>query len=336
MLRWTLSPRALHLLAIASVVANIGIVVTGGAVRLTGSGLGCPTWPSCADGSLTPRPEASYHGIIENTNRQLTWILSVIAIATLVAAVRQRRERGLAAAAFAMIPVQAVVGGISVLTHLNPWVVGLHFLTSMVAIALTTVLWWRLRGGLRLASATPAAVLLARGVVAVTAAVLVVGTVVTGSGPHAGDAGAKNRIGLDPAAVSQLHADLVMALIGLSVGLAVLLRAVRAPGAARCAADLLLAVEAGQAVIGYVQYFTHVPAVLVGFHMLGACLTWFAALQALLAVQAPLQVLTDDVDDQADQRTYHRAVDPDELQVASDLQFEPTAGLLGVPPRHSA
>ena len=138
---WFASPRVLTGLAIASIVANCGIVVTGGAVRLTSSGLGCPTWPSCTDSSLTPTRQAATHGLIEFTNRQLTFVLGAIALATLIAAVVQRRRVALAALALAIIPVQAVIGGISVLTDLNPWVVALHFLTSMAAIAVTVLLW---------------------------------------------------------------------------------------------------------------------------------------------------------------------------------------------------
>lgn len=283
---WLASPRVLVGLALASVVANVVIVVTGGAVRLTGSGLGCPTWPSCADGRLVPRSEASYHGIIENTNRQLTFVLALIAIATLVAALVQRRERRLAALALGIIPAQAVIGGISVLTDLNPWVVALHFLVSIGIIAITVLLWWRVRGAHAVAVPS-AAVALARVVVVVVAGVLVLGTVVTGSGPHAGDrndSGRVHRTGLDVGALSQLHADAVMVLLGLTIGLMALLSALHAPSRARAAAWWLLGIELLQGVIGYTQYFLHVPAVLVGLHMLGACLVWLAALRMLLTL----------------------------------------------------
>ncbi len=248
-----------------SVVANVVIVVTGGAVRLTGSGLGCPTWPSCTDGSLTPHAETRYHGLIENTNRQLTFVLSVIAIATLAGGA------GASGASAAwpcwrspVIPAQAVLGGITVLTHLNPWV---------VAVALPAVdgdhrghllLWWRLRrlAGAATPPATRAAVLLARLTVAVTAAVLVVGTVVTGSGPHAGDDGRhRHRIGLAPA-VDQPAARRPGHGAGRAdgrAGAAAARRARRAPRSAR-GRRLLLGVELAQGVIGYTQYFLHVPA----------------------------------------------------------------------------
>jgi cytochrome c oxidase assembly protein subunit 15 len=195
---WFASPRVLTGLAIASIVANCAIVVTGGAVRLTSSGLGCPTWPSCTDSSLTPTRQAAAHGLIEFTNRQLTFVLGAIALATLIAAVVQRRQVALAALALAIIPVQAVIGGISVLTDLNPWVVALHFLTSMAAIAVTVLLWWRVREARVPPPVGPAAAVLARLVVVVVAAVLVLGTIVTGSGPHAGDRNSSGRVHRTP------------------------------------------------------------------------------------------------------------------------------------------
>ncbi len=151
-LRWTGEVKTLRGAAIASVVANVVIVVTGGAVRLSNSGLGCPTWPDCQGGSLTPSGPSSYHKVIEFTNRQLTGVLIAIAVITALLAWRQRRELRLAVLALAIIPLQAVVGGISVLTDLNPWVVALHLLTSMANIAITVVLLWRLRTDHRSAS----------------------------------------------------------------------------------------------------------------------------------------------------------------------------------------
>ena len=267
-------------LALASVVANVVIVVTGGAVRLTDSGLGCPTWPSCTDASLTPTKQYAIHGIIEFTNRQLTFVLVVVAVATWLVAMALRRERALATAAALGIPAQAVLGGLTVLTHLNPWLVALHFLLSMAIIAVTFALWWRTRD---LPPPAPLAVpvrLLVAATAVATAIVLVVGTVVTGSGPHAGDkdsSGKVHRTGLDVSSMAQLHADLVMTLIGLTVGLLVAAYAVGGVRFRRAAAALLV-VELAQGVIGYTQYFLHVPPLLVGLHMLGACLVWVAAL----------------------------------------------------------
>ncbi len=310
-------PGTLLRLALASLIANVLIVVTGGAVRLTGSGLGCPTWPSCTEDSLTPTPEYAAHGVIEFANRQLTFVLSAVVLATLVVAVLARRQVRLAALVAAGIPAQAVLGGITVLTGLNPWTVAAHFLLSMVIIAVAFALWWRLRedpgpglpaagstglgtaglgtaglGAAGLGSATArtagqAALRVAAAlIVALTALTLVIGTVVTGSGPHAGDAGATDRIDLDPASVSQLHADVVLLLIGLSLGFAVLARAAGASARLRQAGWLLVGVELAQGLIGFTQYFTHVPALLVGIHMLGACLVWLAALNVLAHTRA--------------------------------------------------
>jgi cytochrome c oxidase assembly protein subunit 15 len=271
-------PVTLRRLALAAVLVNVLIVVTGGAVRLTGSGLGCPTWPSCTDSSLTPTHAYAIHGIIEFTNRQLTFLVSLVVLATLVAAVLGSRQIGLAVLLAASIPAQAVLGGITVLTKLNPWFVAAHFLLSMAIIAVAFLLWWRVRSVPSPTRGSPPLRIAGWLLLAVTAAVLAVGTVVTGSGPHAGDKGATHRIQLSPSSVAQLHADLVMLLIGMTVGFVLLARAAGADAGTRRAGYRLLAVELGQGLIGFVQYFSHVPALLVGIHMLGACLVWLAAL----------------------------------------------------------
>jgi cytochrome c oxidase assembly protein subunit 15 len=277
-------PLALRRLALAALLVNVLIVVTGGAVRLTGSGLGCPTWPSCTDSSLTPTRAYAVHGIIEFTNRQLTFLVSLVVLATLVAAALGRRQVGLAVLLAASIPAQAVLGGITVLTKLNPWFVAAHFLLSIAIIAVAFLLWWRARELPPPVTAAAPLRLVGWLMLAVTAAVLAVGTVVTGSGPHAGDKGAAHRIQLNPSSVAQLHADLVMLLIGVTVGFVLLARAAGADGGTRRAGHRLLAVELGQGLIGFVQYFTHVPALLVGVHMLGACLVWLAALGVLASL----------------------------------------------------
>ncbi|MFI6069801.1 heme A synthase [Micromonospora sp. NPDC051227] len=272
----------LRRLALASIIANVGIVVTGGAVRLTASGLGCPTWPRCTDDSYVTTPEMGVYGVIEFGNRMLTFAVGLIALATVLAVLAHRPRRpgllALAVAVFLGIPAQAVIGGITVLTNLNPWVVGLHFLASMAVIAAAYALWRRIGDpdGPTVAVVPAPLRALARVTTGVTVAVLVVGTWVTGSGPHAGDHGAA-RNGLDPETISQVHADGVFLLIGLSVALIFAFRAVSAQRATRTAI-ILVAVELGQGLIGFVQYFTHVPAILVGAHMLGSCLVLLAAL----------------------------------------------------------
>jgi cytochrome c oxidase assembly protein subunit 15 len=270
---------------------NVLIVVTGGAVRLTGSGLGCPTWPPCSRDHFVATREQGIHGLVENSNRALTSVLVVVALATIAVTWRRRPRRPvlfrLALALLVGIAAQAVLGGITVLTGLNPGTVMAHFLVSMVLIALATVLVERSREG----DAPPVNVVRhelvvgGRLVVVVTAALLVAGTVVTGSGPHSGDADATNRFPLELSTVAQLHADLVFLLLGLVATLLLALRAVDAPaGPTRRVLDLLV-VALAQGAIGYVQYFTKLPVVLVGFHVLGACLVWVAALRVALGMR---------------------------------------------------
>ncbi len=274
---------------LVNLVANGLIVVTGGAVRLTGSGLGCPTWPECTTGSIAPTPELAGHGVIEFGNRLLTFVVAVVAIATVVLVWRSaRRElRGWAVASFLGIPAQALLGGVTVLTGLNPWTVAAHFLLSMVLVAVATTLWLRSRepGVGRLLVRRPLSLLIG-GIAAAVAAVLVLGTVVTGSGPHSGDPDA-GRTGLDPQLVSQLHADVVFLLVGLTVALLVALHATDSPARVRRAARDLLVVELAQGVVGYVQYFTHLPVLLVLAHMAGAVLITVATARLVWAVRGP-------------------------------------------------
>ena len=286
---WTGSSRVLlRRLAVASVVLNVAIVVTGGAVRLTNSGLGCPTWPRCVGSSLVPRSKLGINGVIEFSNRTLTFVVGLTLLATLVVAWRQRTQVRLAVVALAGIPAQALLGGLVVLTDLNPWLVAAHFLLSAGIIAVTFLLWWRVAE--QPSALAPMGVgLLTRGLGAATLLVLAAGTVVTGTGPHAGDLknGHVKRIDLPISAMTQLHADLVMVLIGLTVGTLAAAYSLHL-ATLRRAALVLLGVELAQGVIGYTQYFLHVPPLLVGFHMLGACLVWVATLRVLLTVRSPL------------------------------------------------
>jgi cytochrome c oxidase assembly protein subunit 15 len=286
---WTRSPRTLRLFALLSVIVSVGIVITGGAVRLTDSGLGCPTWPRCVGSSLVPRERLGVNGAIEFTNRTLTFVVGIVLLATLVVAWRQRRHVRLAALAFAGVPAQALLGGVVVLTDLNPWLVAAHFLLSAAIIAATYVLWWRAADRAGVGAPRPVR-LLATALTSVTALVLVAGSIVTGTGPHAGDLehGTIKRIDLPITGVTQLHADLVMVLIGLTLGV---VAAGWTIGSHRLrqAGLVLLAVELAQGAIGYTQYFLNVPPLLVGFHMFGACLVWIATLQVLLTSAAPAQ-----------------------------------------------
>ena len=279
---------ALRVTAWASLVGNIALVVTGGAVRLTGSGLGCPTWPRCTDTSLVAHPDLGLHGAIEFGNRLLGVALALVVVANFVLALtRWRRDRGVTVLAFFVglsVPAQAVMGGITVLSGLNPWVVGLHFLLSPALIALCVVFLNRVRRGRPLGrrSLHRSISWLLAGVAALTVAVLATGTVVTGSGPHAGDSGAA-RNGLSPLATSQLHADLVCLLVGLTIGTLAAAFALGV-GELRRWSVVTLLVQLAQGLVGAVQYATSLPIVLVGIHLLGAALV--AAVTTRLVLSA--------------------------------------------------
>jgi heme a synthase len=283
------SPAVVSRVALGNAIANGIIVVTGGAVRLTGSGLGCPTWPRCTGSSLVPTRELAVHGVIEFTNRLLTFVLTAAAIAIVVVVFRSVRRdlRTLAVVSFLGIPAQALLGGVTVLTGLNPWTVAAHFLLSMVLVAVATTLWLRSREpGVGQPLLRRPFELLTIGIAAVTAVVLALGTVVTGSGPHSGDPKA-GRTGFDPEQVSQLHADVVFLLVGLTAAMLVALYATDSPGRVRRAARDLLVVELAQGLIGYVQYFTDLPIVLVLVHMAGAVLITAFTARLIWSVRGP-------------------------------------------------
>ncbi len=267
------------------VFTQSAIVVTGGAVRITGSGLGCSTWPECTPGSYTPtpdQPEAPLHAWIEFGNRLLTFVLLLNALMLMISILRNRRKELRKMGAFQIIGIlaQGVLGGITVLTGLNPATVAAHFLLSIVLIA--GALSLRQRVYLR----TPSYLVLLPIVkrlmalhLFLTCAVLFVGTIVTGSGPHAGDTTAE-RFNLDARTMSWIHADLVIALIGVTVALLIAVRLGESE-ATRAAilkkVQLFLLIALSQGAIGYVQYFTGLPEILVGMHLVGAVVVWLAA-----------------------------------------------------------
>lgn len=274
----------------ATLAANTLIVFTGGLVRLTGSGLGCPTWPKCTDESFVPHRELGTHGVIEFGNRMMTYVVVFVVVAALIAVWRwssstpamRRLSLGIALG----VPFQGVIGGITVLTDLNPWVVSLHLILSMALIAASTVLLVLVRGGLT-GSPTHSGTVVAT--YAVAWVVVYLGTIVTGSGPHAGDADAP-RNGLDPQVMSHVHAASVYVLVALTVWLCLVLR-----GPIRRLALVLLGVELAQGAIGFVQYFTDLPVALVAVHLVGAAVLVAAATRVLLEATvttsaAPLRV----------------------------------------------
>jgi len=279
--------RWLRPLGWATLVANCVLVVTGGAVRLTGSGLGCPTWPRCTDESFTPHGALELHSAIEFGNRMLTFVLVAVALATLVVAWQSGRRdlRRIALALALGIPAQAVIGGITVLTDLNPWVVSFHLLCSLAIVGLSVVFLQRIDHPDPVLARGPV-VGLAWATFAAAWAVLYVGTIVTGSGPHAGDVDSP-RNGLNPLQISQLHADAVFLFVGLTLGLLFAVHAIGAPAPVRTAVLVLLGLELAQGAIGFVQYFTDLPIVLVGLHMLGAAAISASVTWVLVRVREP-------------------------------------------------
>lgn len=263
-------------------ILQAALVVTGGAVRLTGSGLGCPTWPECTPGSYTPVPkqaEGQLHAWIEFGNRLLTFLLLLVALIALVIAVRVSKGlrnkssiRSLALGQVLGIFGQGILGGITVLTDLNPIPVAAHLLLSMILISGAASLRFIIVG-LETQQTDNTHLTLIRSQVFITAAVLILGTIVTGSGPHAGDEKTK-RFSFDPRSVSILHADFVIILSVVTVILWFLTKSLK--GVIYRRNNILLLVIFMQGVIGYVQYFTGLPELLVGFHLLGSTLTWIA------------------------------------------------------------
>ncbi|HEU4330779.1 MAG TPA: COX15/CtaA family protein [Lapillicoccus sp.] len=281
-------PSLVRPILVANLVGEVVIVITGGIVRLTGSGLGCPTWPECVPGSFTPVPhqEEGIHKFIEFGNRTLTGVVGLLALACVwVVFTRMRRRRPLLLVAVGLVVgvlLQAVVGGIAVRMTLSPVVVAFHFLLSMVMVTLSTMLLrgaedgWSPDGtadlGPRELLVPRLVSLLAWVTSLVGAVVLVLGTIVTGSGPHSGDAEQPARTGFDPRTVAWLHADVVMLFVGLVVAVLVAVWLTSSSDRAKATWRGVLVVTLLQGVIGYVQYFTGLPEVLVGLHMLGACL----------------------------------------------------------------
>ncbi|MDQ0797008.1 heme A synthase [Streptomyces sp. B1I3] len=289
--RWTPTPRTVRRAVMSTIVMAVVIVVTGGAVRLTGSGLGCPTWPKCTDDSLTTTGEMGLHGVIEFGNRMLTYVLCA-AVGWAIIAVRsgEPRRRSLTRlgwAQFWVVMGNAVLGGVVVLVGLNPYTVAAHFLLSTALLTLAVLMWNRLGEG----DAAPkplvgAAVAQLTWILVGAAGLLVaVGTVVTGSGRHAGDSSDVHRIPLDWKLISQLHADLAWVVVALTIALWFVLKAVDAPAGPRRRAGELFLVLLAQGVVGYVQYFLDTPELLVGLHMLGSCLVWIAVLRVLLSLR---------------------------------------------------
>ncbi|HET6355273.1 COX15/CtaA family protein [Streptomyces sp.] len=289
--RWTPTPQTVRRAALSAVVMSVVIIVTGGAVRLTGSGLGCDTWPKCTDDSLFATPEQGIHGAIEFGNRMLTYVLSAaVGWAIVAASAAKPVRRGLSRLAwsqFWIVMGNAVLGGITVWAGLNPWTVAGHFLLATGLLTVATVTWQRAGEGDGAARPrVPRPVRKLSWAIVVTSALLIaLGTSVTGSGKHAGDSSDVPRMPWDWADAAHVHAIAAWVVCALAVAMWLVLRVVDAPDDTRARARDLLIVLLAQGAIGYVQYFTHVPEALVAAHMLGSALMWIAVVRLALSLR---------------------------------------------------
>lgn len=291
------SLRAQRIIAAAVILTQGGIAVTGAIVRVTASGLGCPTWPQCFPGSFTPVAVAEVpviHQAVEFGNRMLTFLVVLTAALAVLAVTRARRRREVLVYAWLMpasTVVQAVIGGITVLTGLLWWTVAIHLLASMTMVWLAVLLFVKVGepdfdgvATTRLLVPRPLRQLTALSAVAL-AAVLTTGTLVTGAGPHAGDKSADQpvpRLQVEITTLVHLHSSLLVGYLSLLIGLAFALMAVRAPRPVMVRLAALVALVCGQALVGIVQFATGVPAALVAVHVAGAAVCT-AATSALWA-----------------------------------------------------
>ena len=288
-----LSPPAYRRVTLFALVALAFIVVTGAAVRLTGSGLGCTDWPTCEDGRLAPVDATDFHAMVEFVNRTITGLVSVaVILAVLGSLARVPRRRDLTAWSLGLVAGvvgQIVLGGLTVLFDLAPPLVMAHFLLSLVLLTDALVLHHRAgepdEGRRSVPQVGPRTALLGRLLLAAAGLVVVTGTIVTATGPHAGDEKAR-RFGFALPDVARLHGGAVFLFLALTLTVLWLLARERAPAPVQQAARALLLVSVAQGALGYAQYFSGVPALLVGFHILGAVLVWSAAVRLDLALRA--------------------------------------------------
>ena len=292
--RLTISPAGYRRVTFVALIALGFIVVTGGAVRVTGSGLGCPDWPTCAEGRIVAPLE--YHALVEFVNRMVTGTVSIMVIVAVLAALRRRPYRRdlvwLAGGLVLGVIGQIVLGGLVVLFHLYPPLVMGHFVLSMVLVADAVVLHHR-AGWPDDAPATRADDLRPLGswLVAWAAVVLFLGTVVTGSGPHAGSNEGEfvERLPFVVRDVARLHGLAVWFLLALALYTVWRAYRDRAPAEVLRRGQVLLVVLCAQGAIGYIQYFTDVPARLVAVHIAGATTLWVCVLRFRLALVSPAE-----------------------------------------------
>ena len=289
MARLTLTPTAYRRVTLFALLALGFIVVTGGAVRLTESGLGCPQWPSCDDGSLVTVDASSYNATIESVNRTITGLVSVaVILAVLGSLARVPRRRDLTVLSLWLVGgvlLQIVLGGLTVIFHLVPPLVMAHFAASMLLVWAAVVLHHRAGepDGPARPVVPPPLVRLGRVVAGAAAVVVITGTVVTGAGPHGGDIEA-DRLPFQVSDVARIHGAAVWLFLALLLAFLWRLRAAGAPGTVLRAGTVLLAVVVAQGAVGYIQYFNGVPKLLVGIHIAGATAVWAATIQLNLVL----------------------------------------------------
>ncbi|HEX6471551.1 MAG TPA: COX15/CtaA family protein [Streptosporangiaceae bacterium] len=290
---WHPTAAGVRMLALLGVIANAGIIVSGGAVRLSQSGLGCPSWPKCTGDSLVPNRDSGHAALnmaIEFGNRTLTFLVLAAGVAVLIAAVRLTPRRRdlvrLAALQPLGVVAQAVWGGVTVLTKLHPATVAAHYMLSIAILVAAYALYARAGEGddAPRPLVSPRLRALAFVLTGAVVALLTAGTIVTGTGPHAGDSAAP-RFGFGIEEVARVHGELAWLTVGLTVALIVALRRTGAPAQVRRRASALFLIELAQGAIGYTQYFLGVPALLVGLHMLGSAVLWLATLHVLFATR---------------------------------------------------
>lgn len=279
--------RSLMIAAWTTLISQIMIVGTGGAVRLTGSGLGCSEWPNCVPGSFVPVPAQGIHGVIEFGNRVWGGVVVLIAVIMLVMALRQRAGRvivTLSGLILGLTVAQALIGAVVVWMSLRPDTVGIHFFLSVILVALSAIMTWKVVVGPRGAKAAPRwQSLLVHVMTAVLAVVIVVGVLTTGSGPHAGDGGAA-RNGLDPAIMQHVHAWPSYALLALVLG-AVLAAAAKGPRVHLRWTLALLGLVLVQMTVGIIQSNTGLPILLVGIHMVLSVVTTAVGVAVVLSLR---------------------------------------------------
>lgn len=272
-------PRWYNRALVINIVVQSGIIVTGAIVRVTGSGLGCPTWPDCVEGSLAPTAAQSeeWHKWVEFGNRLLTFVVGLAALIVLIGGIKyfhRLKRRFLAATPLLGTLAQALLGGVTVLTGLHPLTVMAHFVLSIIIVGLSFRLWFLSRNPV--VSSDQLHRVFSYILPIVTFTLIVVGTLVTGTGPHSGDADVTHRLPFDLKTIAWIHADIVWLFVGILITLWVIAET-SSHALSRRAKSWLVRVSVLtilQATLGYVQFFTSLPELLVIFHVVGSVLVW--------------------------------------------------------------